>query len=394
MFCQHNDAVDVPRVLVVTNDFPPRVGGAQQYVLNLARHLPADRVAVLAPRWDGWRDHDRALAFPVHRFPPTTLWPTADLARKVRILAAEHGSQVTLFGHAVPLALLGRGLSREGLPSVVLTHGLEYWLSAMPGPDLIVRGATANASRVVAVSRYTARAICAAVPRRVPLSLLPPGVDVERFRPDVPGEGVRGRHGLGELPVVLCVSRLVPRKGQDVLILAMEAIRRRVPDAVLLLVGDGPSRRRLEALAASIAPARSVVFAGEVADAELPSYYGAADVFAMPCRSRFAGLEVEGFGIVFNEAAASGLAVVAGDSGGAAEAVLDGETGLVVDGRHPGAVGEAVSALLADPVRAAAMGKAGRARAEASFAWPRLTQRLAGWLHAAVGTPSPAGGPP
>jgi phosphatidylinositol alpha-1,6-mannosyltransferase len=159
----------------------------------------------------------------------------------------------------------------------------------------------------------------------------------------------------------------------------MPAIRRREPDAALLIVGDGPDRVRLQALA-SDAPAGSVAFAGEVADADLPAYHAAADVFAMPCRSRLAGLEVEGFGIVFLEAAAAAKPAVAGDSGGAAEAVEDGETGLVVDGRHDGVVAEAVGALLANPQRSAAMGKAGRARVERLFTWPRLTGRLARWL--------------
>jgi phosphatidylinositol alpha-1,6-mannosyltransferase len=205
-------------------------------------------------------------------------------------------------------------------------------------------------------------------------------VDTDRFRPDVDGEPVRDRYGLFDRPLIVCVSRLVRRKGQDMLIRAMATIRRRVPDAVLLIAGDGPDRDRLRALADSDAPRHSVVFAGEVSDDDLPAVYAAADVFAMPCRSRFGGLEVEGFGIVFLEAAASGRAVVAGDSGGAAEAVVDGETGLVVDGRHVGAVAEATAALLQDPVRAEAMGKAGRARAERSFSWPRLTASLRAWL--------------
>jgi phosphatidylinositol alpha-1,6-mannosyltransferase len=208
-------------------------------------------------------------------------------------------------------------------------------------------------------------------------------VDTERFRPDAPGaEEVRRRHRIGERPLVVCVSRLVRRKGQDVLIRAMPAIRRRVPDACLLLVGGGGDAARLRARAAE-APG-TVVLADEVPGDEVPAYHAAADVFAMPCRSRLGGLEVEGFGIVYLEAAASGRPAVAGRSGGAPEAVVDGRTGLVVDGAHVGAVAEAVSALLADPRRGAAMGKAGRARAEGEFAWPVLAERLAGWLREAV----------
>jgi phosphatidylinositol alpha-1,6-mannosyltransferase len=235
---------------------------------------------------------------------------------------------------------------------------------------------------VLAVSRFTGRTIRSAVPRHVPLSLLPPGVDAERFRPGTPeaGDEIRRRHGIAAgRPLVVCVSRLVRRKGQDVLIEALPAVLRREPDAALLIVGGGPDRERLAQRAAE-APPGAVAFAGEVSADDLSAYHAAADVFAMPCRSRLAGLEVEGFGIVFLEAAAAGRPAVAGDSGGAAEAVRDGETGLVVDGRHSGQVAEAIGALLADPHRADAMGKAGRDRVERRFTWPRLTGRLARWL--------------
>jgi phosphatidyl-myo-inositol dimannoside synthase len=380
MICQHTGAVDVPRTLVITNDFPPRVGGVQQYVFNLVRNLPPDRVTVLAPNWPGWREHDDALPFATSRFPPTFLWPTRELERRARTLIGRHEAEAVVFGHGLPLGLLGPRLK---LPHVVLTHGTEYWFSLLPGTARALGRATREAARVTAVSRFTGRTIRSVVGRNVPVSLLPPGVDLERFRPDAPGaDEVRRKHGVHDRPLVVCVSRLVRRKGQDVLIRAMPAIRRRAPDAALLIVGGGPDVERLRDLAGG---ARHVVFAGEVPDADLPGYHAAADVFAMPCRSRRGGLEVEGFGIVFLEAAASGKAVVAGDSGGAAEAVVDGETGLVVDGRHVGAVAEAVGALLADPQRAAAMGKAGRARAERLFAWPRLTAVLARWLAEAAG---------
>jgi phosphatidylinositol alpha-1,6-mannosyltransferase len=236
-------------------------------------------------------------------------------------------------------------------------------------------------------SEFVARTVRAVVSREIPVSVLYPGADAERFRPDLSGEVVRGRHGLTDRPVIACVSRLVPRKGQDVLIRAMPAIRRRVPDAALLIVGGGEYRDRLDELAAG-APPHSVYFTGEVSEQELPLHYAAGDVFAMPCRNRWGGLEVEGWGNVFLEAAACGKPSVAGDSGGAAEAVVDGETGLVVDGRHVGQVAEAVAGLLDDPQRAARMGKAGRARVERVHTWPVIADRLAGWLReAAQSTP-------
>jgi phosphatidylinositol alpha-1,6-mannosyltransferase len=178
------------------------------------------------------------------------------------------------------------------------------------------------------------------------------------------------------------VSRLVARKGQDVLIRAMPLVRRRVPDAALLIVGDGPYRSTLERMAA-LAPSGTIAFAGQVSEADLPTYYAAGDVFAMPCRTRLGGLEVEGWGNVFIEAAACGRPIVVGDSGGAPESVVDGETGVVVDGRNVEQVADAVCRLLEDPALAGRMGKAGRERVERFYTWPRAATQLGRWLRAA-----------
>lgn len=373
----------VPRVLVVTNDFPPRIGGIQQYVWNVVRHLPPERVAVLAPNWPGWREHDADQPFPVHRWPSRFLWPTAQLARRVRSAAREHRAEVVLFGHGLPLPLLGPGLAARGLPYVVLTHGVELWMARAVPVRPLLRRALSGASEVTAIAEYTARQVRRAVPDGVPLTLLPPAVDETLFRPDVDGGQVRERHGLGERPVVLCVSRLVPRKGQDVLIRGMPMLRRLAPDAVLLVAGGGSYRPALDRLAAA-APPGSVVFAGEVAPEQLPAYYAACDVFAMPCRSRWGDLEVEGFGIVFLEAAATERAVVAGRSGGAGEAVADGETGLLVEGAEPKAVALAVGTLLRNPALAAAMGRAGRRRVLESYTWRAQAARLSAILRRAA----------
>jgi phosphatidyl-myo-inositol dimannoside synthase len=376
-------SIHVPRALVITNDFPPRVGGVQRVVHSLVRELPSDRVTVLAPNWPGWREFDDGEPYRIDRFPPRFLWPTRDLERRAASLVHETCAQVVLFGHVVPAALLSTGLSRRGVPSVALAHGAEYWEALVPGTAALLRRASGATRRVAACSAFVGRTLRTVVPRQVPVSVLTPGADVERFRPDLDANEVRARYGLSDRPVISCVSRLVPRKGQDVLILAMPAIRRRVPGAALLIVGGGSYRERLQALAAD-APPHSVYFAGEVAEEELPLHYAAGDVFAMPCRSRYLGLEVEGWGAVFQEAAACGKPTVAGDSGGAAEAVVDGETGLVVDGRHVGQVAEAVAGLLDDPQRAARMGKAGRARVERDYTWPVIAERLAGWLREAA----------
>jgi len=375
--------VEIPRVLVVTNDFPPRVGGVQQYVWNLVTRLPADRVSVLAPNWPGWREHDRGQAFPVQRWPERFLWPTADLLRRVRALVAEHRADVVLFGHGFPLPMLAPDLRSHGVPSVVLTHGAEVWLARAPLFSSAMRRGLAAVRHVTAVSEYTSCVLRALVPPEVPFSVLAPAVDPDRFSASTDGGPVRSRHRLEERRVVLCVSRLVPRKGQDVLIRAAPLVRELVPDAALLIVGDGPDRPRLERLAEET-PAGTVVFAGEAPDDELPSYYAACDLFAMPCRSRWGGLEVEGFGIVFLEAAAATKAVVCGRSGGASEAVRDQVTGMLVEGGEPKAVALAITRLLRDPDTIGRMGQAGRRRIEAEFSWEGRTRQLADILAGAV----------
>lgn len=377
--------MDVPRTLLVTNDYPPRHGGIQRTLEALVRRMPPDRIAVLCPAWRGAAAYDERQPYRVFRQPERFLWPTPEVARRVWAAAEEHGAEVVLFGATYPLALLGPGLARRGMPHVAMTHGFEYWLSIAPGTHALMRYATGRASRVTACSAFIARVVRTAVPDRVPVSVLYSGADVTTFRPDLPVEDLRERHGLGDRPVVVCVSRLVPRKGQDVLIRALPAVRRRVPDAALVIVGDGPYRGALERMAAELAPG-AVVFTGAVSEEELPRYYRLGDVFAMPCRTRLGGLEVEGWGNVFIEAAACARPVVVGDSGGARESLVPGETGLLVDGRRVDEVADAVATLLADPALAERMGRAGRARVERAFTWERAAAELARYLRAAVGT--------
>jgi phosphatidylinositol alpha-1,6-mannosyltransferase len=376
--------VQVPRTLLVTNDFPPRVGGIQRTLEALVRQFPPDRVAVLCPEWEGAGAFDAEASYRVFRQPERWLWPTREVGERIQAAVREFGAEAVLFGATYPLALLGPALARSGTPYVAAAHGFEYWLSIAPGTHALVRRATGRAERVaVMCSAFIARVVRTAVPDGVPVSVLYPGADTEAFRPDLPFDDLKDRHGFGGRPLVVCVSRLVPRKGQDVLIRAMARIRRLVPDAGLLIVGDGPDRGRLEHLAVE-APAGSVGFAGQVSEGDLPRYYRAGDVFAMPCRTRRAGLEVEGWGNVFIEAAACGRPVVVGDSGGAREALDPDVTGLLVDGASVEEVADAVAALLADPGRAEAMGRAGRERVERSFTWPRAADQLAGWLTEAV----------
>ncbi|MGI5129315.1 glycosyltransferase family 4 protein [Pseudonocardia sp. CA-107938] len=364
--------------LLVSNDFPPRVGGIQSYLQALADRLPAGELAVYAPAWRGAAAFDASRAYPVHRHPTELMLPTPDVARRAARLAREYGADTVWFGAAAPLGLLGPGLRRAGVDRVVAsTHGHEIGWSMLPGARQALRRIATTADVVTVVSKHTRRRVAPACGPAAALELLRPGVDTAVFRPD-PGAraDLRHRHRLGDAPVVVCVGRLVPRKGQDVLVRALPRIRAAAPGARLLLVGDGPDRDRLRRLAADCEVAHAVVFTGNVPQDELAAHHAVADVFAMPCRTRGRGLDVEGLGIAFLEAAATGVPVVAGRSGGAPETVRPGRTGAVVDGRDPVAVADTVGALLADPDRAAELGAAGRSWMAAEWTWDAAAAHL------------------
>lgn len=368
------------RTLLVTNDFPPRSGGIQSYLHTFASQLPADRLVVYAPRWrgDSHVRFDAQQPFEVVRHPTTLMLPTPMVARRARAIMRAHDCETVWFGAAAPLALMGPWLRREGAERIVAsTHGHEVGWSMLPGARTALRRIGDGADVITYVSRYTRGRFAAAFGSEAALEHLPPGVDSDEFRPD-PGARVelRRRYGLGERPVIVCLSRLVPRKGQDMLIRALPAIRDRVDGAVLVIVGGGPYADRLHALARAAGVADHVVFTGSVAGDDLVAHHNMGDVFAMPCRTRGAGLDVEGLGIVFLEASACGVPVVAGDSGGAPETVLDGETGRVVDGRDIDQIVEAVSWVLSDPDRAARLGAAGRSWVRRNWRWDVLGERL------------------
>jgi phosphatidylinositol alpha-1,6-mannosyltransferase len=294
-------------------------------------------------------------------------------------LARAHDCDTVWFGAAAPLGLLAAGLRRRtGIRrAVAQTHGHEAGWAALPGARRLLRRVGDEVDVVTYLAEYFRRRLGPALGGRTELVRLAPGVDLDRYRPAVDGSAVRARYRLGDRPVVVCVSRLVPRKGQDALIRAMPLIRRRVADAALLIVGAGPDADRLRRLARSAGVDDRVTFTGEVPWAEMPEYFAAGDVFAMPCRTRKAGLDVEGLGMVYLEASASGLPVVAGDSGGAPDAVREGETGFVVQGRDVAAIADRVATVLADHDLARRMGAAGRAWVEAEWGWDHLAERMA-----------------
>ncbi len=369
------------RVLIVTNDFPPRRGGIQSFVHALARRLPADAVVVYAPAWPGAAEFDAAQPFPVIRHRGSLMLPVPSVAARACTLLAEYGCDRVLFGAAAPLGLLAPRLRAAGAERIVgLTHGHEAGWAALPGARSLLRRIGDDVDVLTYLAEYfrirLARALSAEAADR--MVRLAPGVDPAEFRPGAGGAAIRRKLGIAaSRPVVVCVSRMVPRKGQDALIAAWPTVRAQVSgDPVLLLVGDGPYRSRLAAQARRLGVADSVLFTGPVTRDDLPACYDAGTIFAMPCRTRRAGLDVEGLGIVYLEAAATGLPVIGGDSGGAPDAVLDGETGYVVPGRDATVLADRLSELLSDPAGAAAMGDKGRSWIDREWTWELVADRL------------------
>jgi phosphatidyl-myo-inositol dimannoside synthase len=373
----------MPRVLIVTNDFPPRRGGIQSFVHALATRLPAGTVTVYAPAWEGAAAYDAGQPFPVIRHSTSLMLPVPSVARRAAGILAASGCDTVLFGAAAPLGLLAPGLRAAGARRIVaLTHGHEAGWAALPGARSLLRRIGDQVDVVTYLGEYfrvrLARALSPPAAGR--MVRLAPGVDTTAFRPGAGGAAIRQRLGLAGRPVVICVSRMVPRKGQDTLLRAWPQVRSAAPRAaggpVLLLIGDGPYRAELERLAGRLGVAGSVLFTGPVSWEDLPAYYDAGDVFAMPCRTRRRGLDVEGLGIVYLEASATGLPVIGGDSGGAPDAILHGESGYVVPGGDAKAVAVRLTELLADPAAAAAMGEKGMAWVEREWRWQLVAARL------------------
>jgi len=409
--------IHMRKVMIVTNDFPPRSGGIQSFVHALATQLPAGQVVVYAPSWTGAAEFDARQPFPVVRHPTSLMLPVPSVARRARAILTEHGCDAVLFGAAAPLGLLAPALRRAGARRIVaLTHGHEAGWAALPGARLLLRRIGEHVDALTYLGEYfrirLTRALSPAAAAR--MVRLAPGVDNESFRPGAGGAAIRARLGIPlDAPVVLCVSRMVPRKGQDTLIQAWPRVlaglasatvptvpaaataaaaatappaatapatpaAATVPAArpVLLLVGDGPYASELRRLARRKQVADSVIFAGSVRWEDLPAYYDAGTIFAMPCRTRRGGLDVEGLGIVYLEASAAGLPVIGGDSGGAPDAILPGETGYVIDGRDQAVLVQRLVELLSDPHGAATMGEKGIAWVDREWRWDIVVGRL------------------
>ena len=358
--------------LLVTNDFPPKVGGIQSYLHELWRRLPPESTHVLTTAYPGAAEFDAAQPFSVVRRRDRFFVPTPRLGAAVDAHAREIGAQLLFLDPMLPLGHVGPRL--RSAPYVVVGHGAEVTVyGRVPVSHSLARQVLRGAVGVVAAGEYVAREAARTAGRPVPTLVIPPGVDPERFRPlDADARrAARVHFGLDpDRPLVVGVSRLVPRTGFDVLLDAVAQL----DDVQVAIAGTGRDRRRLEARAAGLGARARVL--GRVSDAELPALYACADVFAMVCRDRWGGLEAEGYGIVFVEAAACGVPSVAGRSGGSAEAVVDGETGLVVEPRDVGAVRDALARLLRDDALRARMGAAARARAATELSYDALAARL------------------
>lgn len=362
--------------LLATNDFPPKIGGIQSLLWEWWRRLPPERFAVLTSPYTGAAAFDAEQPFRVERTREPVLLPHPWMVRQIDRLAAEIDADLVVLDPAIPLGLVGPSLA---LPYDVVLHGAEVTVPGrVPGTRQALGRVLRHARHVISAGEYAAREAERAAGCELPVTVVPPGVDTERFRPLTAAQRDQARRDL-DLPVdaelVVGISRLVPRKGFDVAIEAVAKLAPTRPDLVLAISGSGRDEGRLKKLAAELkAPVR---FLGRVPNDDLPRLYGCADVFTMPCRNRWGGLEQEGFGIVFVEAAACGVPQLAGRSGGADEAVAHGETGLVVRRPDdPAAVAEAIESLLQDPTRRARMGEASRRRAVEEFSYDVLARRL------------------
>ncbi len=355
------------KILCITNDFGPRAGGIETFVIGLIERLPHNSVIVYTSRQDGSEPFDKKwfteFGVEVIRDRSRILLPSLRVGRKVRALVCSRGITTVFFGAAAPLGLLSQGLRRSGVKRIVaLTHGHEVWWAKVWPFSWAMHRIGNGVDNLTYLGNLTRTEISRALSQRAADSMrkIAPGIDTNHFAPRADAQALRAELGLSQKKVIVSVGRLVHRKGQDTLIESMPKILVQIPDAHLLFIGEGPYKDYLVKRAAELKVSHAITFIGRIQYAELPRYICVGDIFAMPSRSRLAGLEVEGLGIVYLEASACGLAVIGGKSGGAPDAVLEGETGFAVDGTSADSVAEAAITLLGDPERARQMGARGR----------------------------------
>ena len=375
--------------LVVTNDFGPRSGGIETFIHGLlaqasknqqrnfvvltSRQSPQDEVVKFDQQM--WEEN----RIKVIRDSAKVLLPTQRLAKVATDLFKAHDCENVIFGASAPLGLLAKSLRKAGAKHIVaLTHGHEVWWARMPFFSAALRRIGAQADQMTYLGEFTRGAVANALLREDHSKLvhLPPGVDLSRFTPAAKSVELQKKWGIEDASVIVSIGRLVARKGSDQLIKAMPEVLKQFPKSKLLLVGTGNYQKRLERLVRNLKVEESVIFTGRVDHDLLPDYFRLGDIFAAPCRSRYGGLEVEGLGIVYLEASACGVPVIAGKSGGAPDAVLDGKTGLLVNGRDHREVSAALIKLLSDQPLRQKMGADGRVWMEQLWSWEGIGARF------------------
>lgn len=372
------------KILCITNDFGPRAGGIETFVIGLIERLPKHSVVVYTSSQPDSAGFDRAwmenYGVLVLRDKSKVLLPTPRVASAVRKILRRESISTVFFGAAAPLGLLSQGLRRAGAKRIVsLTHGHEVWWAKVWPFSWAMRRIGNGVDNLTYLGDFTRSQISRALTDSAANAMVKvaPGIDTDHFAPRADAQTLRAELGLSEKKVIVSVGRLVHRKGQDTLVESMPQILSQVPDAHLLFIGEGPYKDYLVKRAAELKVSDAITFIGRIQYAELPRYICVGDIFAMPSRSRLAGLEVEGLGIVYLEASACGLAVVGGKSGGAPDAVLEGETGFAVDGTSTQAVAEAVIILLKNPERASQMGARGRQWIIDEWRWEIWSKKFA-----------------
>jgi phosphatidyl-myo-inositol dimannoside synthase len=362
------------KILLVTNDLGPRSGGIETFIHGLLEKLDGSQIVILTSSQVGDvvfdKELNRKFGIIVYRDQAKVLLPTPRVIRRAKELMRNHQATTIWFGAAAPLALMAPNLRRAGAKRIVaLTHGHEVWWAKLPVFNLAMRRIGNSCDVLTYLGPYTKSAIEKSVGKKVSLVQIAPGISTELFQHGEKPRDLIEKYKIGNRPTLLCVGRLVHRKGQDRLIEAMNKIKAETPDALLLFVGSGPREAHLKKLIRKFGLENDVKLLGRITYDALPKHFLLGDVFVSPSRSRFGGLEVEGLGIVYLEASSSGLPVIAGNSGGAPDTVLNNKTGVVVDGNNLDEISRACISLLSNPNLAKEYGNAGRAWAVENWNW-------------------------
>ena len=368
----------MPSVLLVTNDFGPRAGGIETFVMGLLERVPKGEVIVYTSHQSSTGEYDRRwrddYGVEVVRDKSSILLPTPRVIRNLQKLIDERNLSTVWFGAAAPLGVSARWLRRAGAQHIVaLTHGHEVWWSKVWPFSWAISEIARSVDVITYLGDFTHQAIARRFKDKNKLTKIAPGIDTEHFRP-LDGRELREKYGIADRATIVSVGRLVHRKGQDRLVEAMPLVLKEIPEAHLVFIGEGPHRKKLDQLVKRHKLENHVTFIGRIQYSDLPRHFSLGDIFAMPSRSRLFGLEVEGLGIVYLEASACGLPVVGGNSGGAPDAVKEGITGFVVDGNKLPEIADRIITLLKDDELRNQMGNAGRSWAMEEWQWKRWSQ--------------------